>query len=243
MKSKSMTRIVLTLVVGAGILGWQYWQKRKAERAAHPQATEARDTAGSTRGSGAPELAPTRGDETRNSPAGRASEPRPSSRTTSPTPRTTTGGPPPLATGAPSLDGGGAASRTRASRAEVPRTPPRTEQAAGDGGASIVADAYRKKKSDVILEGHGEVTKLLADDLVGDRHQKWIVKFSNGQTVLFAHNIDVAPRVPLREGDTVQFRGEYEYNDRGGVIHWTHRDNRNRPGRGGWIIHDSKKYE
>ena len=39
------------------------------------------------------------------------------------------------------------------------------------------------------------------------------------------HNIEVAPRVASLElGDTVEFKGEYIWNEEGGLIHWTHRD-------------------
>ena len=48
-----------------------------------------------------------------------------------------------------------------------------------------------------------------------------------GRTVLIAHNIDLSPRVaPLRVGDRVEFAGEFEWNERGGVVHWTHPDPR-----------------
>jgi hypothetical protein len=46
----------------------------------------------------------------------------------------------------------------------------------------------------------------------------------NGQTLLVAHNIDLARRVPIGVGDRVTFRGMYEWNNLGGLIHWTHHD-------------------
>jgi hypothetical protein len=57
-----------------------------------------------------------------------------------------------------------------------------------------------------------------------------------------SHNIDLAPRVPrLERGDEVRFRGQYEWNERGGVIHWTHHDpDGRRPG--GWLRHDGATY-
>lgn len=42
--------------------------------------------------------------------------------------------------------------------------------------------------------------------------------------MLIAHNLEVAPRVPLALGDRVGFRGLYEWNEQGGVVHWTHHD-------------------
>ena len=61
-------------------------------------------------------------------------------------------------------------------------------------------------------------------------------------TVLVAHNLDLAPRVPLTVGDSVELRGEYEWNDRGGVLHWTHRDPGGRHD-AGWIRHAGRLYQ
>ena len=93
------------------------------------------------------------------------------------------------------------------------------------------------------VRGSGTVTRVLSDDNDGSRHQRFIVEVSPGHTVLIAHNIDLAPRVAsIRVGDTVSFYGEYEWNERGGVIHWTHHDPRGNHV-GGWIEHQGRRYE
>lgn len=92
--------------------------------------------------------------------------------------------------------------------------------------AALIA-AYQNQRSDVQIRGAGEVVRILPDDNDGSRHQRFILSTAAGQTVLIAHNIDLAPRIQnLKVGDQVEFYGEYEWNDKGGVIHWTHRDPR-----------------
>lgn len=108
---------------------------------------------------------------------------------------------------------------------------------------SAIEDAYTRKLSDVWLEGEGEVVKLLADDHKGARHQKFLVKVSNDKTLLFAHNIDLAPRIEgLKVGDNIRFKGEYVYNPKGGVMHWTHHDPQAKI-EGGWIKHNGQTYQ
>ena len=106
-----------------------------------------------------------------------------------------------------------------------------------------VADAYRNQISEIQVSGSGNVSRILSDDNKGSRHQRFILRLSSGQTLLVAHNIDLAPRInSLENGDLVQFFGEYEWNSKGGVIHWTHHD----PGAqhiGGWLKHNGRKYE
>jgi hypothetical protein len=75
------------------------------------------------------------------------------------------------------------------------------------------------------VQGQGVVVKVLPDDNKESRHQKFIIELSSGQTILIAHNIDLAPRIPsISAGDTVEFNGEYEWNEKGGLVHWTHHD-------------------
>ena len=103
--------------------------------------------------------------------------------------------------------------------------------------------AYKNRQNNLQIQGKGVVTKLLRDDLKGSRHQKFILKLSTGQTLLVSHNIDLAPKINrLRTGDTVEFYGEYEWNSKGGVIHWTHHDPDGRH-IGGWLKHKDKMYQ
>lgn len=68
------------------------------------------------------------------------------------------------------------------------------------------------------------VVRLLSDDDDGSRHQRFIVRLRSGDTLLIAHNIDLVERVPVSLGDRIDIRGMYEWNDLGGLVHWTHHD-------------------
>ena len=93
------------------------------------------------------------------------------------------------------------------------------------------------------MSGEGTVIRVLSDDNDGGRHQRFILQLASGQTLLVAHNIDIAPRVPaLAVGDTIAFHGVYEWNDEGGVIHWTHRDPDGLH-EAGWLQHVGATYQ
>lgn len=103
--------------------------------------------------------------------------------------------------------------------------------------------AFDERRSGVQISGEGVVSKLLADDMDGSRHQRFILTLASGQTLMVAHNIDVAPRIEsLRSGDSVAFNGVYEWNAKGGVLHWTHHDpgGKHEPG---WLRHAGRTYQ
>ncbi|NEQ48631.1 MAG: DUF3465 domain-containing protein [Leptolyngbya sp. SIO3F4] len=115
----------------------------------------------------------------------------------------------------------------------------------GIRGDDALMEAYRNGESDLIVTGVGRVEKLLPDDLKGSRHQKFVLRLTSGQSLLVSHNIDsdVSQRIDaLREGDEVKFKGEYEWNERGGILHWTHDDPKDWHA-DGWIEHDGVRYE
>jgi Protein of unknown function (DUF3465) len=116
-----------------------------------------------------------------------------------------------------------------------------TEQSpAGDG---LLTRAYENRQSNIQVSGSGVVIDILPDDLRGRRHQRFILRLPSGQTILIAHNIDLADRIDgLRAGDTVEFYGEYEWNSEGGVVHWTHHDPEGRH-KGGWLKYDGATYQ
>ncbi|ENM5772498.1 DUF3465 domain-containing protein [Vibrio mimicus] len=108
---------------------------------------------------------------------------------------------------------------------------------------AVLQQAYQSQQSDLQVQGFGQVVKVLPDDNDGSRHQKFILKLNSEQTLLVAHNIDLAPRIPnLKVGDSVEFYGEYEWNKKGGVLHWTHKDPQNRHAHG-WLKHNGQVYE
>ena len=105
------------------------------------------------------------------------------------------------------------------------------------------ADDFSAQQSGALVTGVGEVSRILGDDSIGDRHQRFILRLPSGQTVLIAHNIDIAPRIEgLNVGDTVSFHGEFEWNDKGGVVHWTHHDPQGSH-EAGWLKHAGRTYQ
>lgn len=107
----------------------------------------------------------------------------------------------------------------------------------------VNASAFQGQRSGAPMGGDGEVVRVLADDNVGSRHQRFILRLDSGQTLLIAHNIDIAPRIEtLKTGDRVAFYGQFEANQEGGVIHWTHHDPEGHHG-SGWLKHNGTVYQ
>ncbi|MEC5210032.1 hypothetical protein RCH20_001090 [Psychrobacter sp. PL15] len=106
--------------------------------------------------------------------------------------------------------------------------------------------AFKAQQSDRQVKGCGTIIKTLPDDNDGSRHQKILVELegvSPKQTVLLVHNIDLAPRVAeVSKGTSLSFYGEYVYNNKGGLVHWTHHDPAARH-QGGWIDSNGVRYQ
>lgn len=129
-----------------------------------------------------------------------------------------------------------------------PASPPATFSRDKDGG---IGELFRLGKSDVVVEATGTIVKVLPDDEDtsdgSEMHQKFLVELpgdaqaSRGVTVRVCHNLKFG-HVPVNEGDTISFKGEYEWSDRGGTIHWTHHDPRGTH-EDGFILHKGQRYE
>jgi hypothetical protein len=97
---------------------------------------------------------------------------------------------------------------------------------------AAVYNAWVQKRSYVEVTASGSVARVL-----GTRpgpsgvHTQFLVHLGaggNGLTVRVADNVDMTGRLAISPGDSVVLRGEYIYDPRGGLIHWTHRDPRGR---------------
>jgi|GEM_PF-736248 len=128
---------------------------------------------------------------------------------------------------------------------EIPDDSPslRAKGSTAKSTGSDIANSYMQHLQDIQVMGEGEVVKVLADDNQGSKHQRFILRVPEGFTVLVAHNIDLAPRVRnIANGDKVSFYGEYVWNEKGGVVHWTHSDPRGRHP-SGWLKHNGVTYQ
>src|ERR1700682_1249954 len=93
-----------------------------------------------------------------------------------------------------------------------------------DDGA-IVSD-FHNHQSSVEETADATVVRLRADSTRStDTHERFIIKLSSGDlTIEVEHNISIAARAPVKEGDHVIVHGEYIWNSQGGLIHFTHHD-------------------
>lgn len=123
---------------------------------------------------------------------------------------------------------------------EGPGSP--NSSAADAAGSERIARAFDAGESGFMVTVAGQVVKLLPDDRDGSRHQRFLLRIEAGPTLLVAHNIDLAERVAVDPGVPLRLRGQYEWNARGGVLHWTHRDpDGEHPG--GWIEVEGRRVD
>jgi hypothetical protein len=100
-----------------------------------------------------------------------------------------------------------------------------------DNLAAIEAIQAHRSGQEVTVEGTVAQTPHVSSGATG-RHEDFIIEVSSGageqQLIHVAHNIDIAPEVPLQEGMDIIVHGELDIDRSGPVIHFTHHDPRGR---------------
>ncbi|MEN7342111.1 MAG: DUF3465 domain-containing protein [Pseudomonadota bacterium] len=91
-------------------------------------------------------------------------------------------------------------------------------------GTGDNAEDWSPSRDEAWVTFDAEVYRILPDDTKGSQHQRFLVRTPGGQSLLIAHNIDLAPRAPIDVGTAVNIHGQFEWNEKGGVVHWTHHD-------------------
>ncbi len=112
----------------------------------------------------------------------------------------------------------------------------------GPGSAdpnAAVYNAWRDGRSRVEVTASGSVARVLGvESGPSGRHEGFLLHLrgaaGHGLTVRVEDNVDITGEIPLAAGDDVEVRGEYIYDSRGGLIHYTHHDPRFRH-EGGYV--------
>jgi hypothetical protein len=116
----------------------------------------------------------------------------------------------------------------------------------GDAANGAVYDAWRANRSYVEVTASGSVARVLGiRSGPSGRHEGFLLHLrgaeGRGLTVRVEDNVDLTGPIPLRAGDDVVVHGEYIYDPRGGIIHYTHNDPRGRHP-GGYVRVNGRLY-
>ncbi|MGB6062223.1 MAG: DUF3465 domain-containing protein [Candidatus Aquilonibacter sp.] len=104
---------------------------------------------------------------------------------------------------------------------------------------------YASGSSDAEVVAQGTVLTVLGtrNGPSGD-HEGFLLKLTQQCDLMLRveTNVDITGPVPLRPGETVTVKGQFEDDASGGVIHWTHHDPSGRHA-GGYVLAGGKYYE
>jgi hypothetical protein len=123
----------------------------------------------------------------------------------------------------------------------IPKTSAQAPALVNQGDQEVL-NAQSAHMVNVPVTVSARILKILREDIEGTPHQKFLIILSNGSTVLIAHNIQMAPQVPIQEGTFVTIHGDYIWNSKGGLIHWTHHSDAPKHG-DGWIDYNGRRYQ
>ena len=108
-----------------------------------------------------------------------------------------------------------------------------------------LARAYADGRSHVEVQTRGTVVRVLGDRVgPSGEHVGFLIRADDlpRRLVRVEVNEDLTGPVAVRAGEPVTLRGEYAYDSRGGVIHWTHHDPRHRHP-DGFVLIGGHRYE
>lgn len=102
--------------------------------------------------------------------------------------------------------------------------------------------AFENGRTGLWVSGHGTVSQVLSDEMLGLPRQRIMVQIDDSLRVMVQHLVMGSMRVPVERGDVIAFQGRYEFNGNGGTVSLTHSDPE-QPGGGGWIRHKGITYD
>ncbi|HUN28938.1 MAG TPA: DUF3465 domain-containing protein [Alphaproteobacteria bacterium] len=108
-----------------------------------------------------------------------------------------------------------------------------------------VCALYAGGASDAEVIAQGTVVAMLGTtNGPSGNHEGFLLKLSQQCDLLLRveTNVDITGPVPLRAGETVTVKGQFEDDPTGGVIHWTHHDPSGHHV-AGYVLVDGKYYE
>jgi hypothetical protein len=114
---------------------------------------------------------------------------------------------------------------------------------APDDAAVCALYAQRADKAEALASG--SVAAILGTRRgPSGEHEGFLLRLDSGcaLTLRVETNVDLTGPVPLTRGQHVLVKGEYIYDPRGGLLHWTHRDPRGRHV-GGYVEAGGRLYE
>jgi hypothetical protein len=92
---------------------------------------------------------------------------------------------------------------------------------------ALVCRAFAAQASRQEVLARGKIVALLGtQEGPSGNHEGFLLKLDGDCDLLLRveTNVDLTGPVPLERGETVEVKGEYEFEPLGGVVHWTHHD-------------------
>ena len=111
-----------------------------------------------------------------------------------------------------------------------------------DGGEAVVEKAFYDRQSDLMVEVTGTVFQMASQNASNAGYQEFRMKLPSGQLLTIVHENKKGQRLPLEANDTVTVRGQYYWNELGGIIKGTQRD-KSMERMHGWIEHEGVRYD